>query len=337
MPTLPALDVFQVGIQSAFGTAVPATARLAVPEVVFRETGVKVAPRIAGKTLAMRNRGNEFVAQKGTDWLINNAPFCYEQFQVWLANAVAGGVTAVGASAPFTWTYTRDPAADPDPDPLTLERRVSDFGGNVDIEVADCFTRRLGLMYSENDGLRFSVDGFGRAVDDGSTLTGSQTLPTPEFAPSALLELYLNNAWADLGDTQLTEQVIGMEWDFFTGFAPRMTADGRATLDYTLRLLNAEEVRMRLSLTLLMDRTRYATEQAAAQAQTLRAIRATIAGTSSRALTWDGLFKYTSPDILELGMQDGQHVVQVELEETTDGTNFFEAVLVNATDAPDGV
>lgn len=328
-------DVYQVGIQSAFGTAVAATAKLAVPEVMFRQTGRRVSPRIS-RGLMVRNRGYEFATQRGTDWEIRDAPFFFEQFQVFLANCIKGGVSPTGAD-PYTWTYTRSMTADPDLDPLTLERRVGDFSTNEDVEVADCFTRELVLTYAENEDLRFSAMGFGRDNDDTSSLTGSLSLPTPEMVPSALLKLYLDTSWAGVGGTQLANQVIGMEWRIRNGLFPKMTAEGRTALDYSLALTNPEEVSMALRLTVLMDPTTFAAEKAAARAQTLRAIQAQVTGTNSRDLKLKGLFKYAVPDLLELGMEDGQHIVTLELEETTDATNLFEAVLINKTNAPDGV
>ena len=336
MPTNPALDVFQVGIQSSFGTAVAATAKLAVPEVQFRDAGGRDNPQVAVGA-AIANRGYEHVVFRATDWAIVDAPLYYEQLQLWLANVVAGGVSASGGD-PYTWTYTRDITADPALDPLTLERRTSDFSSNVDMEIADCYGRMFKLTYAENEDAKFSVDGFGRAMDDTASLTGAQSLPTPEFAPSARMAVYLDTSWANRGNTQLSSQVIGLDWEFRSGYQPRWTADGRSNLDYTIAELNSDNVNCILRLLVLMDATQYATELTAAQAQSERVIQALLSGSQSRSFSMSGIFKYTNVDLLEIGANNGQHTVALNLEGTRDSSdNFFEAVVVNKTNQPDGV
>lgn len=337
MPANDALSSYQVGINSpsAHGTLVAATAKLAVPRIDFDESGVVHRPQLARGVL-VRNRGNEVVTARGTIWTISDCPLNYEQLQLWLAISVTGAVTAVGAIAPYTWTYTRSLTADPAPDSLTLERRVSDFSSNVDHEWGYAMARKLTFRYAENEPLRQAIEGFARRVQS-STHTASLSMPTPEIAPSALAKLYINDAWASIGTTQVASQIIGAEWEFNTGFTPKMTADGRTDLDFTLHIVNANEVSMRLSLTCMMDPTVYAAEKAQAVAQTLRAVQMQVSGSSSRDLKLKGLFKYSKPDIIQIGEQDGQAIVVLELEEAHDGTNLFEAVLVNTTNAPDGV
>jgi hypothetical protein len=336
MPANDALSVYQVGVQSAFGTNVAATAKLAVPRIEFDETGARAVPPIA-RGLMIRNRGYETVTAFATAVSIPEAPVYYEQLQTYFNSFIKGGVTGTGGGAPYTWTFARSLTADPALKYLTLERRVKDFSTNEDVEVGDVVFNQMTFRYAERELLRFTAQGFGRKNDDTSTLTAGQSLPTPEFAASALSKVYIDDAWASLGGTQITTQVIGFEWSMHNGAMPYWTADARANLDYSVLVHNAEQMSMELRLTCLMDPTRYATEKAKAQSQGLRAVRLQVSGTSSRDLKIDGLYKYAKPDILMLGSQDGQVIVVLELEEATDGTNFMQAIVVNATSEPDGV
>lgn len=335
MPSVDALSLYQVGVQSAFGTNVACTAQLAVNRVDFEEVGTMFRPRLA-KGLMVRNRGNEIATMFGTQVRIPETPVYYEQLQLFLNSFLKGGVTADG-SDPYTWTFARSLTADPALKYLTLERRVKDFSTSEDMEVGDVLFNQVTFRYAEGGLLTMEWEGFGRKADDSITLTGSLSMPTPEFVPSALLKAYIDANWAGLGGTQVTSQIIGAELVWKNGAMPQMTADGRTALDYTLAIHNPDEMQATLKMTALMDPTTFAAERDAAKAGTLRAVRLQSTGSASRDLKLDGLFKYSKPGILMLGEQNGQVIASYELEESTDGTNWIQAIVVNKTNEVDGV
>ncbi len=330
-----ALNTFQVGIEGTPGTAVPATSKLAVERIDFDESGVVYRPKLA-KGLMLRNRGNETVVQRGTTWNIPDSPLIYDQFQLFLQMAVQGGVTATGSETPWTWTHTRSLTADPGLESVTLERRISDGSNHVDHEYPYAMCQELTVRYAQNEPVRFSASGFSRR-QQASTLTAAKVLPAVEIPPTALGKVFIDTSWGGLGGTQITSQVIGAELTFRSGAMPMMTVDGRTDLDFTLPVINPEDVSLALRLTCLVDHSRYATEKAAAVAQSLRAVRLELEGSASRNIFFDGLYKYSKPDIHAIGQQDGQAIVVLELEEATDGSEFFEVTLVNTTDEPDGL
>jgi hypothetical protein len=329
-----ALTTYQAGIEGTRGTLVAATSKLAVERVDFDESGIVYRPKLA-KGLMLRNRGNETIVMRGTTWTIPDSPLIYDQFQLFLAMAVDGGVTAVGASTPWTWTFTRGLTADPVLDSTTLERRISDGTNHVDHEYGYALCQELTVRYAQNEPVRFSASGFARR-QQSSTLTSALVLPSVEIPPTALGKVFIDTSWGGLGGTQITSQVIGAELTFRSGAMPMMTVDGRTDLDFTLAVINPEDVSLSLRLTCLVDHSRYATEKAAAVAQSLRAVRLELEGSASRNIFLDGLYKYSKPDVHAIGQQDGQDIVVLELEEATDGTNLFSVVLVNTTDNLDG-
>jgi len=54
-------------------------------------------------------------------------------------------------------------------------------------------------------------------------------------------------------------------------------------------------------------------------------------GGSGRLLTIDGLYRHAKPTLFKIGSQDGQDIVEMELVEATDMTNFLEVTLYHPT------
>lgn len=326
---LTALRQYQWGLESTSGTAVPATAKVAVEGLTFTPTDFFVRPRLA-KGLITRNPGNETVIGRGTTWSVPETPFVYDQGQQWLAMAVEGGQAAVGASTPYTWTFTRDITADPAVNTRTLEQRISDGTNHIDYEYAYACLSQLRFIYATDQPLRLSAEGFARRVQ-GSTLTSSMALPAIEIPPAPLAVVSIDSTWANLGTTPITGQVLSADVTFMTGYGPKMTLDGRTDLDFTTNILNSENVGLDVTIRMLVKANsgQFATEKTAAEAGTLRAVRLTIAGTASRALTLNMLLKHDAASIQTIGSEDGQDIVEMKLVDATDATNLFEVVLVN--------
>jgi hypothetical protein len=328
--TLEALRVLQWGKEATKGTGVPATSKIAVParNLTFDESGSIYRPQLA-KGVLIRNRGNETPVMHGTTWQLADSPWLYEQGANWLSMSVGSSGNSASGLSPYTYAYTRSLTADPAPTAWTIEERLSDGSNNRDVEYNYALAESLGFKYAEGGPLMFNAKGFARRVQS-STLTAAQTMPSPEIAPSALLTAFIDSAFGSIGGTQLTAQVIGMEFEFGTGFKPQMTADGRTDLDFTTHILDPDAVTMSLKLTCLLTTARLSTERTAAAAGTMRAVRLAIAGTGSRSLTLDMLLKHTKPEILQIGQQNGQDIVVMEMEDSSDGSNpSFTATLIN--------
>jgi hypothetical protein len=232
-----------------------------------------------------------------------------------------------GSPDVYRWTFTRVPTSNPLPNTFTLERRFSNGEGDtIDQRATYAMLSKLGFTFARNEHLRMSGEGFARKFATNA-ITGALTLPDPELGVSALSKVYLNDTWANLGNSLLAEQVVGWAFEFGTGFAPLHTAEGRSDLDFTKAQPNAQGVMATLKLTLLLDPTTYAAEQAAAAAGDLRSVRVLVTGSGGRSMTIDGLFQHTKPSLFKIGEQDGQDIVEVELEEGTDETNFLQVVV----------
>lgn len=316
----------------ARGTAVAATSIMAVENLVWGDEDELIyRPQIANGLL-IRNRGAGTPTLHGTRFTLTDQPVVFEQLMHWLSMAISGVPVVTGAAGgPFTWTFTRDPTTNPNPASFTIERLFSNgLGDTIDQRAAYGMLGNLTLRYAVREHLRLSGDGFARKFESmGGGVTPGLTMPNPELGVSALSTVYADALWANVGDTLLAEQVVGWEISIGTGFMPLMTAEGRTTLDFTKHLINAGEVTLGARLTLLVDPTQYDIEQAAAAAGDARAFRVRTTGTDGRQLDIDMMLQHTKPALFKIGEQDGQDIIELELEEGTDNTNFLRVTLVH--------
>ncbi len=328
-PIAPAnLDVFQWGVESTKGTVVPATSQIGIEELVLSPIDDVVRPQLA-RGVMIRSPGDEKTARRGTNF-VARGPANFAELQHWFGMTVGLDAVPVGAGAPWVWTHTFDPTALPALNSYTFERRISDGTNFVDDEIAYCIGQEI--MLSGSDGLvTFEVSGFGRRTKT-STLTAAQTLATPAVEPSPLATIFIDTSWANLGNTQVTGEVLDWSFKFRNGLFPQWTADGRTDLDFTTHLTNGRDITIEATMTILLEASsgQFATERTAAEAQTLRAVQMSLSGAGDEALLLKFLAKHTPGSLGDLGEQDGQRVVTLELQEATDGTNLFEAVLDNA-------
>lgn len=314
----------------AKGTAVAATSQIAIEKLEWGDDDENLyQPKFATGILA-RNRGAPTAVQHGTRFSFGDQPVVWEQLPHWLSLAIKGDVVPLfvgGSPDIYRWTFTRAPDANPNPHSVTLERRFSNGAGdNVDQRAAYAMLSEFALKWAMNEHLRMSGSGFARRAST-TAITGSLSLPASELGVSALSTIYIDATWGAIGGTLVSEQVVGWEFMLGTGLFPRHTAEGRTDLDYTKHQINAEEVTLGLKLTLLMDPTTYAAERAAAAAGTTRAVQVKVAGSGSRLLKLNSLMRHQKPELFKIGEQEGQDIVEMELWEAPDSTNFFQAIL----------
>ena len=325
MPAIADLRLFQMGKEATRGTAVPATSKCAVENIDFEPEDTIYRPRLA-RGLIVRNSGGDTVVMRGTKWTIPDCPVSYEQLQNWLSMSVVG-VSAPTGAGPYVWTYTRNPAAEPAPISWTLERRLTDGSTPKDNEWTYCLASKIAIKAAREEALKFSVEGFARRIQS-STLTAAMSMPTIEVPPHALSRIYVDSTWAALGTTNVAGQLLNWEVEFTTGLKPIFTADNRSDLDFQSYVIDSADVQIRARLQMLVA-AQYDTEKTAAEAGTLRAIRLQADGTSGRQLQIDFLARHSRGSVFKVGEEQGQDIVEMELEEATDGTNLISFKLTN--------
>jgi hypothetical protein len=324
MPYPSGLTLVQWAKEATPGTDLPATSQMLVTAFNATPKDEYYRPGVL-RGLMQRNRGFETPIKRWTEWSAEG-PFSFEQGQNWLG-AVIAVVAAPTGVGPYVWTHTKNPAVIPSLATFTLERRVTDGSTPYQHAWHYCVVTKFTLNFADGEPVTFKAEGFARRVQT-ETLTAALTLPTPEFAPLGVGKLWIDSTWGTLGTTVVATQILNGSIEINTGAFPIWTLDQRSDLDFSTIGYNAEQAAVNVQLTALVG-AQFALEKTAAEAGTLRALRLQLDGTSSRKLLLDLLAKHEMASIFEFGEQDGQHVVEMNLQESTDGTNLLVAALTN--------
>lgn len=314
------------GLTSSLQSAVAATSAIAATSYSHRPIDAVADPHVLNASI-YASQGYETIVRKGVEWEFSG-PVHFGQLQVWLGMALLYDAAPTG-TGPYTWTHTWDVTAAPSVATRTLERRLTDGSNADDDEWQSCTLNELEIRWA--DGLlEYTARGFGRARGN-STLTAAQTLPTPVFLPDSLSTIAIDSAWANLGNTAVTAQIMSWTYRFNNGAFPIMAADGRTGLDFSLVGHNFRNVMAEFSARMLVNTNsgQYATEQTAAEAQTLRAIQIDLQGSGNEQLTIDMLGRHRAGSLYAVDESDGQVVVDLDIKGTTDATNSTQAVLIN--------
>jgi hypothetical protein len=311
----------------ARGTAVAATSKIVIQRMEWGDDDENMHRPSFANGLLMRNNGQATAVQHGSRFSFNDEPAVYEQIMHWLSMAVDGEPTITfetgGAVDVFKWVFTRNPATNPNLQSWTIERQFDNgLGDTVEQAIHYSMLREIGMSWARNEHLRMSGGGFARRRQT-EAITNSLTAPAAQIGVSALSTVDVDSSWANLGNTLLAEQVVGWNWRMGTGAMGLHTAEGRADLDFTKHQFDARNILSELSLTALLDPTTYAAELAASEAGTLRAVRVNAPGLGGRNIYIDALLTHEKPGLFKVGEQDGQDIVEMDLVETKDGTNFL--------------
>jgi hypothetical protein len=290
MPTaLVPIEKLQIGMETVPGTRVAATKVIATEDggdythdITREETG-----EITGVFVARDDVALVEVAEITVNHVLD-----FEQVLLPLLSGIKS-VTPTG-DGPYVWEF--EPALS------TLETLKS---ATFEVSYTDGTTRHVeeefgfGVCRSFEVGLAFNqlatlqAEYFGQAPA-ASTFTPSLAVPARELLASNKFAVYINDAWADLGDTQISGLVRSASLSVTTGVEPNYTLDGASNLDHTkIRrgMLSAE-----LSLTMEVDAA-FATELAKFKAGDLRFYRLAATGSDGRVIQFDVAGRYiTSPD-----------------------------------------
>lgn len=311
------------------GTFHAATSKMLVADWDAEPTDSVYHPPLL-RGIIQRWKGGEIVTERGTKWVIPETPFFYEQAHNLGLMSIKGGVTPTGSS-PYVWNFVRDPTGNPDLDSFTIERRLSDGVNFIDQRCAYNLISQITWKGAQNQPVMYTANGFGRRIKSHA-FTAALTAPTGEAALASSSKIYINNTWGTLGNTQIVGQIMHWELMFMTGYEPLFTTDGRSDLDFTIASLSSENTQVSLKVTMLVTPGlggQFFIEQAAAEAQTLRAVRVQCDGTASKQVQWDMLVKHNLGSLFKIGMLQGQDIVEMDFVESTDQTNLFAMKVTN--------
>jgi hypothetical protein len=330
-PAIEAGTIFQIGKETARGTAVAATNRLMLDSLSVDPGATTHKPTPAVGTLV--RSGPTSITRKFAQ-MKAAGPLSFEQILYYLEMGVMGGVVGVG-TAPTVWTFNPTELVDPAPTTFTIERRLKDMlatPGYDDIEMEYCFARKLTFKGAEGEEAVWEIDAdiVGRQVS-ASTLTGSIAVPSVEEILVQNTSLWINDTWAALGTTQVVGQIIDFTLNFDTGLFARFTPDGNLYFSkYSFAGSPGIAKGASLDITMWVD-TQMALERTAAKAAATRFVRLKATGSSAREVDIDMAVQHENGDIAEVGTKEGQHIVNLKLVPLYDATGaaHFKAVAKN--------
>jgi hypothetical protein len=332
--TIRGATIVQWAAESTKGTDLACTSKVILEEFGAAPDDQMYRPRFLNGVL-LQNIGSEQAITRGSTFKVSG-PLSHAQLPHWMEMVIQGAVTPTGGPT-YTWTHTRNATAIPTIDSFTFERRLSDTSTNIDQAWHYCMCRSLTIKGEPRGIVMFEADMFGRRIQS-EAITGALSIPaTPDLVNHGTSAVYIDSTWANRGTTVIAAQLLDWSLTIKPGFMPFYTADGRSDLDFPTHVLNSDEVGLEFTAKMLIPGTspQYSTEKTAAAAGTLRAVELRMTGSSPNVAKIQFLAKHETPDIYEIGTQDGQNVVELKMVGSTDATNYMAAVLVNqvATDA----
>lgn len=258
-----------------------------------------------------------------TDWDTEDVNSVEDKYWVRLkvSAALSATVDVDGiqlSTAAYTWTFTPALESSGAQESYTIE-----YGDNVQAYEAEyCMASGIEISGAPDEALKVSVDIFGRQMT-AATFTASLDFPTVESALFNKCKLYIDSAWASLGDTQKSATLIDFTLRIDTGLAPLKAADGNLYFS-----LVGEQARgAELDMTLYWNDSVSTTERGFWAAQTKRALRLEVEGTTlehsrTKKVTFDLWGVYT--DWETIAEKDGASTVAVKFTSVGDVDNDHE-------------
>lgn len=319
-------DKLQIGIESVKGTLVAATDQLVAnwnpQEIINRE--YSTYPRGKRATVG----GDGLIVQRHTE-LDLDMDLTPQEVIYLLSCGVRGSVSPSGGGDPYTWVFTPQlSTAVVTVDSMTVEMVVGDGTTNhYAREFGYALVQELGFRWAFNQKAQMTAKLFGRTVQT-TTPTGSLTpIANREELASALLAVYIDDAWASLGGTQFTGIVRSVNLDLDTGLRPDFTLDNRSDRDMTKHLAGGTSGSIQMVLEL--DATG-ALEIADWRAGTRRYIRLKQnTGGGSHYIQFDLSVRITDVSHSD---DNGQRLVTIDGELVYDetGEGIYEITVLNA-------
>ena len=249
----------------------------------------------------------------------------YEQLVDWLSMSIKGSIIpTVVAVTGRTWTFKPNTAAKNVQDSYTFE-----YGDDVQAWIAAfslCENLELGITLGEVVQIR--ADMFAKFATKSVFTPALNEIVVNEVVANNL-KVYINDTWANLGNTEVPELVTGAMVKLPTGIASSKRADG--SLDFNA--VSESKTHLELDIDIL-NSTAGITEYDAYVANADRAIRLEITGNAAVGvtpfkLTVDCIGRYVSEPEL-FGDYDGENMMRMSLHSHEDSSgNHFQMEVTN--------
>lgn len=330
---LQALEIPQWAKETTAGTLVTATGKVGVVDFLVDPQDALDDPAILNG-FAIASHGYEVITKRSVNWSVPATPVVFDQVQGWLGMALVGGVTASGTVSPYTWTYTLPGTAQPNNDTRTFEVRLTDGTTPSDWKFGYASLEELVISGADGKPAEMTAKGFARRIQS-ATLTAALSLPTIALATFPNTSVWIDDAFANVGTTQITGQVLNWKITIQTGLIPQFTADARTDFDFGVTVLDPTKRKAMVEIDILSQASgQWSTEKTKAEATSARAVQLKLLNGANYSLKLNGVFKYKpKASVFPNVTQNGQQITQLRLETSTDQTNFLSAILTNTVTA----
>lgn len=308
-----ALERIQLGLESTPGTAVAATARLIGKLDVTDEQKLWRPNDYATGRLAEFEKSYPTGIDTHMDFESDGN---FQQINYLLGMALIGGIAPTNpGSGQYLWTWLPLYTASNTPNTYTIE-----YGQDVQAwKAAFCLCEEIEISGSVDGVWTVKAKLFGRTLAT-ATFTGSLSNPTTlEPGIFNTSTLYVDNSWANMGNTAVPATVVDFTWKFKTGFKPMKYANTVLYFSDIAQAKRSVELDMTLALT-----SGVAGYFADYRAQTYKYVRlecigsALASGFNKIQLDQAGpLIRYGDP---LFGHREGQDTVKVKLSSQWDTT-----------------
>lgn len=260
-----------------------------------------------------------------------NADANYEQLAYILSMAIKGGVTPSGPTdSLYTWTYTPNLTSANSPTTYTMQ-----YGDDIQAFITPfCFATDFELSGSLDAEVKVKANIVGQKVRTGTftSLSNPVTL-TPIITGTG--GLYMDNSWANIGNTPVTSTLIDFTVKTVDGVKPVKYVDGNiyfSGISETKRHLELESTFASNSTTVAM----YAAYIASPQTKQYIRLKFTgplVGSASHKELDIDGV--YVIDTFGPLTDRDGENTYKIKLVSIYDTTGSAEwsATLKNGLSA----
>lgn len=217
------LQRVQGALESTAGTFANATRKLYGSEITHERTIASIRPDYLDGTY---NQSRAVYEGIETNAFSVTGPFAFNQGVFWL-NAAVGSSTAVGASAPYTWTFNAASTADTTRS-FSLEYAWADGGAGIpaSFRIAGNKVNALTISWAKDDVVTFEagIVSF-KGMTQGTALSATLSDTVEQHAVGANSIVYIDASAGTIGTTADSNVALA-SLAITNGFATRYGLDG---------------------------------------------------------------------------------------------------------------
>lgn len=277
--------------------------------------------QFADETVGLMSKNTRFAdVSLGSEGTLATDQATYEQIIYPLAMTIQDTTPTGGPT--YTWTF--DPTLGDVATPQTVTLRYGIDGKFYQSDYV--IGTNLSISANAGEAWQVNTDIAGGTVTTSGYIS-AETLTTQNAILAGDTSIYINSAWADLGNTEVTGYLINWSWEL-EGYHQKQFQDGN--LEPTGHGLDKRAAM--LNMTVEWDVAQDTTERTAWRNGTTRFIRIK-ADDGTRSATIDGAYVIT--DMATIGDRDGNITVDYTLESIYDITSGeeYKVTVVNSIDA----